>query len=156
MHPRIELLRADSALVDVVVGWHWREWNHEYDNANLDEWRRRVRGRTQHDRVPFTLVAHLDDEPVGCLSVCDDDLDGRYSDRGPWLSGMVVIGTARNLGVGRALVRAVEVRARTFGLAELWLRTGEAGPFYERCGWTYVLRKEHLRDDAVMRRDLLP
>jgi GNAT superfamily N-acetyltransferase len=154
VQPRIELLSPDSPLIDAVVGWHWREWSHEYDDANLDEWRRRVRDRTHPDRVPFTMVAHLDDEPVGCLSVCEDDLDSRFTDCGPWLSGTVVIGSARNLGVGRALVQAVEEYARMFGVAELWLRTGQAGPFYERCGWTYMVRKAHVRDDAVMRRGL--
>jgi len=154
MEPRIELLGDDAALIDVVVGWHWREWSHEDEDANLDGWRARLCGRTNRDRVPFTLVAHLDGEPVGCLSVCDDDLDDRFADRGPWLSGMLVIGRARNLGVGRTLVRAAEEQARIFGVPELWLRTGEAGPFYERCGWLYVLRKEHPRDSTVMRREL--
>ena len=154
MEPRIELLTADSPLIEIVLGWHWREWSHEHDDANVDEWRAHVRGRTNHDRVPFTLVAHLDAEPVGSLAVCDDDLDERFADRGPWLSGMLVVGPARNLGVGRALVRTAEEHARKLGIPELWLRTGEAGPFYERCGWAYVLRKEHARDDAVMRREL--
>lgn len=154
MEPRIELLGADAVLIDTVIGWHWHEWSDEHDDANFDEWRARLRNRTNHDRVPFTLVAHHDDEPVGCLSVCDDDLDERFADQGPWLSGMLVIGRARNLGVGRALVRAAEEQARAVGLRELWLHTGEAGPFYERCGWSYLLRKEHLHGDAVMRRDL--
>jgi hypothetical protein len=44
-----------------------------YDDADIDAWRAGVRQRTNLDRVPFTLVAHLDAEPVGCLSVTDDD-----------------------------------------------------------------------------------
>jgi GNAT superfamily N-acetyltransferase len=91
---------------------------------------------------------------VGCLSVTDDDLDERFADRGPWLSGMVVIPRARNLGVGRVLVKAAESTARSFGVPELWLRTETAGPFYERCGWSYAAPKQSLRLAAVLRRAL--
>jgi GNAT superfamily N-acetyltransferase len=150
----IDMLRVDSPLVDTVLGWHWRAWSHEHDDADLDAWRRHLVERTNLDRVPFTLVAHVDGTPVGSLTVCDDDRDDRFLDRGPWLSGMFVIGPARNLGVGRALLRTAEEQARGLGVPELWLRTGEAGPFYDRCGWVYVARKEQVQDDAVMRRTL--
>jgi GNAT superfamily N-acetyltransferase len=88
------------------------------------------------------------------VSVTDDDLDDRFADRGPWLSGMLVIGPARNLGVGRALLSAVEERARAIGATELWLHTGEAEQFYERCGWSHLARREHVGDDTVMQRAL--
>jgi hypothetical protein len=101
---RVELLSSDSPLIDTVVQWHWDEWSSDHDHAEIDGWRAGVRERTNLDRVPFTLVAHLDGEPVGCLSVSDDDIDERFADRGPWLSGMLVVARARNLGVGRALV----------------------------------------------------
>jgi GNAT superfamily N-acetyltransferase len=153
VEPRVELLRPDSPLIDLVVDWHWREWSSDHDDADVDVWRAGVSKRTNLSRVPFTLVAHLAGEPVGCLSVTDDDRDERYADRGPWLSGMLVIGRARNLGVGRALVNA-ESTARRFGVPELWLRTETAGPFYERCGWAYAVPKQGLRLAAVMRRAL--
>ncbi|MCW2751332.1 MAG: putative N-acetyltransferase [Aeromicrobium sp.] len=154
MEARIELLSADSPLIDTVIGWHWHEWSNKNDDADLDVWRARLCSRTNHDRVPFTLIGHLGTEPVGCVSVTDDDVDDRFADRGPWLSGMLVIGPARNLGVGRALLRATEVRASAVGATELWLHTGEAEQFYERCDWSYLVRKEHVGDDAVMRREL--
>lgn len=150
----VELLQSNSPLVDIVVDWHWHEWSRDHDDADIDAWRSGVRERTSLDRVPFSLVAHLDGEPVGCLSVTDDDRDERFADRGPWLSGMLVIARARNLGVGRALVNAAEDTARRFGVSELWLRTETAGPFYERCGWVYAVPKQGLRLAAVMQRAL--
>jgi GNAT superfamily N-acetyltransferase len=151
---RVELLRPDSPLIDTVVEWHWHEWSSDHDDADLDKWRAGVRERTNLDRVPFTLVAHLDREPVGCLSVTDDDIDERFAGDGPWLSGMLVVARARNLGVGRALVQAAESTVRDFGVPELWLRTETAGPFYERCGWSVVVPKHGLHRAAVMRRTL--
>jgi GNAT superfamily N-acetyltransferase len=151
---RVEALADHPGLVDTVVGWHWREWSHGHAEASLDDWRSRLVARSNRDRVPFTLVAFLDAEPVGCVSVCDDDMDARFADHGPWLSGMLVIGEARNLGLGRALLREVEVRARRSGATELWLHTGEASAFYERCGWMVIARKQQMHEDTVMRLDL--
>lgn len=150
----VELLTPASPLIETVVGWHWREWSDDHEDADLDAWRVGVSARTNDQRVPFTLVALLDGEAVGCLSVTDDDCDERFADEGPWLSGMLVIGRARNLGIGRALVVAAEDTAHRFGIRELWLRTGTAGPFYERCGWSYVARKQDAQSYAVMRRTL--
>jgi GNAT superfamily N-acetyltransferase len=150
MNTRVALLADHLDLVDTVIGWHWREWSHGHAGASLDEWRARLVTRSNRDRVPFTLVAFVDSEPVGCLSVCDDDFDARYADHGPWLSGMLVIGEARNQGVGRALVGEAEVLARRLGASELWLHTAEASAFYERCGWGVVSRKQQLHENTVM------
>ena len=154
MEIRIELLADYLELVDTVVAWHWREWSHGHSDARLEEWRARLVERSNRDRVPFTLVAFADNVPVGCVSVCDDDLDTRFAGHGPWLSGMVVIGAARNQGVGRALLREVALLAVRFGASELWLHTAEASAFYERCGWIVVSRKQTLQEETVMRVDL--
>lgn len=154
MEPRVELLVPDAAPFDTVVDWHWREWSHGYDNPDFEAWRWRLRSRCTGDRIPFTLVAYIDADPVGCLSVCDEDVDDRFADHGPWLSGMFVDGRARNLGAGRALVQVAEQRAHTLGAFRLWVHTSEAGPFYSRCGWTYAHRKEALEDESVLVREL--
>jgi GNAT superfamily N-acetyltransferase len=151
---RIELLADHLDLVDTVNAWHWREWSHGYTDASLEDWRARLVERSTRDRVPFTLIAFADEVPVGCVSVCDDDLDTRFADHGPWLSGMLVVGVARNQGVGRTLLLEAEHLAREFGASDLWLFTSEAAAFYERCGWSVVARKERLQDSTVMRKDL--
>jgi len=154
MKPRVEWLADHPDLVDTVIGWHWREWSHGEPGASLDAWRARLVTRANRDQVPFTLVAFVDDEPVGCVSVCHDDVDARYSLEGPWISGMFVVGPARDQGVGRLLVRAAEDRARACGAVQLWLWTSEAAAFYARCDWETVVAKQGLADVTVMRRAL--
>lgn len=154
MDVRIESLADRPDLVDTVVGWHWREWSHGEAGASLEEWRARLVSRSTREGIPFTLVAFADDEPVGCVTVCIDDADADFADRGPWISGMLVVGVARNLGVGRAILRAAEDRARRQGASELWLWTTEAPAFYARCGWQLVSPKEGIRGRNVLRRDL--
>jgi GNAT superfamily N-acetyltransferase len=151
---RLELLTDGSPLVDTVLEWHWREWSPGADDPDRAVWRGRIAERTRADGIPFTYVAFVDDEPAGSLTVCHDDLDRRHADRGPWLSGVYVLGGARNLGVGRSLLDAACARARDLGVRELWVKTGEATAFYERCGWTLVHRKESLADDAVLTKSL--
>jgi GNAT superfamily N-acetyltransferase len=150
----VERLRVDEPRFDQVLSWHWHEWGVHDPTAAEAEWRQRLASRCNEVGIPFTLVAHLDSEPVGCVSVCVDDLDVRYASQGPWLSGMVVVGPARNMGVGRALLATAANEARGAAAAELWVWTSEAGPFYERCDYAYMHRKTGLRDHSVLRRAL--
>ena len=151
---RIVSLDAAPELAGTVAAWHWREWGPGDFGRTAEQWLETIRGRSRADGIPFTLVGLVGDTPVGTVSVCADDLDERYADRGPWVSGMVVVGRARNLGVGRALLAAAEARARAAGCHELWLHTAEAMRFYERCGWSLVAEKAALDRDAVLCRDL--
>ena len=149
----MEVMSATAPSFDTVLAWHWREWGHAEADADVEEWRGRLAGRCRNDAIPFTLLAHIAADPVGCVTVCNEDRDPRFADHGPWLAGMIVVGPARNLGVGRTLLRAAEQQASIFGASELWVYTSEAGPFYERCGWTFRHRKNGLRDVAVMVRE---
>jgi GNAT superfamily N-acetyltransferase len=146
----VRRLRATETLFDEVFGWHWLEWSVRDPNADEVEWRQRLASRCNDAGIPFTLVAELVGQPVGCVSVCDDDRDDRYADRGPWLSGMVVVGPARNLGIGRALLAGAAEHAMSASAAELWVWTTEAGPFYERCGYQYVRRKDSVHGRWVL------
>jgi GNAT superfamily N-acetyltransferase len=150
---RVDLLTADDAVLDTVLNWHLREWSLG-TTAEREEWRARLRARSGATGIPFTLVARCDDEPVGSISVCTDDVDAEFADRGPWLSGVYVIGAARDLGLGRRLLDVAADRAQEAGATELWLHTGEAARFYERCGYTVARPKTSLTEDAVLWRRL--
>ena len=151
---RLELLADHLELVPLLGRWHSREWGDEDDDGSEAAWTEIVRGRAGRDEVPFTLVAFLGDDPVGCLALCWDDADEEFADDEPWLSGMFVLGAARNLGIGRQLLEAVETKAAAMGHRTLWAHTGESESFYVRCGWELVRPKEPLRRDAVVRREL--
>lgn len=151
---RLELLADHLDLVPTVARWHWREWGEEDDELDEAKWVAVVGSRTGRDEVPFTLIAFVDEQLVGSLSVCADDTDAEFADEGPWLSGMFVRPPARDLGIGRQLVAEVERRATAAGHRTLWAHTAEAERFYVRCGWEVVRPKEPMRRDAVVRRSL--
>ena len=83
----VAVLRADDPVLETVLHWHWREWSLG-PAAERDEWRQRLCARTAEAGIPFTLVARWDGEPVGSISVCTDDFDAEFADRGPWLTGV--------------------------------------------------------------------
>jgi GNAT superfamily N-acetyltransferase len=149
----IGLLRAEDPVLETVLHWHWREWSLGTE-AERDKWRVRLKARTGAAGIPFTLVARWGDEPVGSISVCTDDADAEFADRGPWLSGVFVLGSARDLGFGRRLLEAAADRALQIGATEIWLHTGEAARFYERCGYIVARPKTSLARDAVLWRPL--
>ena len=147
---------TDEATVRELVTVLAREWGTSTDEDPVQRWTRLVTGRSSHDRVPFTVVAHHPLGVAGCVQVCTDDADARYADRGPWLSAVYVAGPARNLGLGRRMLAEAERLAAAFGHTELWLHTGEAHRFYTRCGYTVVEPKAAVDTDAVLYRPLTP
>ena len=153
MDVHVDILSAGDPVLETVLHWHWREWSLGTE-AERDEWRRRLRSRTGESGIPFTLLARWGGEPVGSISVCIDDVDAEFADRGPWLSGVYVLGAARDLGLGRRLLDVAARRGREAGATELWLHTGEAARFYERCGYEVARPKTSLAEDAVLWRSL--
>lgn len=151
---RIEDMADHLGLVPVVAAWHWREWRADEPAGAEARFLAILRTRTRRHEVPFTLLSFLGDDVVASLSVCWDDADAEFADGGPWLSGMYVVGAARDLGIGRRLLEAAEARAVGLGHTQLWAHTGEAERFYVRCGWEVVRPKEPLARDAVVRRVL--
>jgi putative acetyltransferase len=79
------------------------------------------------------LVALCDKEPLGCGAL------RRIEERSGELKRMYVRPAARGLGIGRALLAALEAEARAFGLARLVLETGtrqtEALGLYRQAGF---------------------
>ncbi|MGB8860547.1 MAG: GNAT family N-acetyltransferase [Ilumatobacteraceae bacterium] len=138
-----------------IASWHWREWGGDTVGETLEDWSNRVASRAGSVGVPFTLVGFVGGVPVGAVSVCWDDADRRFSGVGPWVSGIVVRSEARNLGVGRALLRAAEDRCRELGYERVWLHTGEARRFYARMGWQLEADKSFPDHDAVLSKRLV-
>ncbi len=141
--------------VPQIARWHWGEWGDHMDPTDSEaRWQELIASRSQRGSVPFTKLVLLSEVLVGTASVCWDDDDADFADQGPWLTGMFVQGPARNLGIGRALLGAVEAECRDLGFEDLWLHTGEAHRFYERCSWHVVRPRAYVGVDTVMRRTL--
>jgi predicted N-acetyltransferase YhbS len=91
----------------------------------------------ENDDFETALVAIVEGQPVGAVLLVRHELDAAH-DLTPWLAGLVVAEDHRHLGIGSALVRALEERAVSLGVETLHLYTWEARDFYVRLGWTEV------------------
>lgn len=84
----------------------------------------------------FFVVARRGADALGCggMAVLSDD-GGRFGE----FKRVFTTRAARGLGVGRAVVAALEAEARARGLGLMRLETGEASPdalaLYARCGY---------------------
>jgi len=85
----------------------------------------------------YFLVARLSGEPVGCAGICRCE-----GDRTAELRRMYVAPEARRAGVARALMGALEEKARELGYRTLRLETGpeqpEAVRLYEQSGFERI------------------
>jgi GNAT superfamily N-acetyltransferase len=85
----------------------------------------------------YFLVARLNGSPVGCAGICR--CEGEQTAE---LRRMYVAPEARRLGIARALMTALEEKARELGYQTLRLETGpeqpEAVRLYETSGFTVI------------------
>jgi GNAT superfamily N-acetyltransferase len=114
--------------------WSWidPEWTLEEANANLAI-------HTAGTAIPTTLVAFVDGELAGSVSLLAND-HSRIREWSPWLASLLVLPAYRGRGIGAALVREAVAIAKRFGIGRLYLYTDDAAGFYERLGWSLVGR----------------
>jgi N-acetylglutamate synthase-like GNAT family acetyltransferase len=111
--------------------------------SSIDEVRRRLARLLESD-VDRCVIAELDGELVGLatlhvsLTLVDDEPAAK-------LSAIVVSGSHRGRGVGRALLEAIETDARSRGCGSIFLTTAErradAHEFYRRLGYAETGRR---------------
>lgn len=142
---RLEFDRIDSEIGDALV------------NAVLAEYVTRYGGNDADRPSPdeFTapdgafLIAYVDGSPIGCGGL------RQHSPGVGEIKRMYVEPGARKLGIGRAILRALEQRARELGYPSLRLETGarqpEAISLYESEGYLPIEPYGFYRDSPLSR-----
>ncbi|HEV2735199.1 MAG TPA: GNAT family N-acetyltransferase [Longimicrobiaceae bacterium] len=135
----------------VLAEWHHSEWGRIVPGGTLEWFRERLRTHLNHDTLPLALVALEGDAPIGSASLRAADMPSR-PELTPWLGGMYVRDDLRGRGIGEALVRAAEQRAREMGFGEMFLFATDREGFYRRLGWTVLGPAEHFGEQCVLMR----
>jgi predicted N-acetyltransferase YhbS len=133
--------------IPTVAGWIYREFWADQPGYSEALFEGLLRQADSPDRIPLSLLALVDGQPVGTVNLiaCDSQ---RRPDLTPWLAALVVLPEHRGRGVGSALVRALAAHAGRLGFREVYLgtdirafylRLGAEG-FQEIEGWLCIMR----------------
>jgi GNAT superfamily N-acetyltransferase len=134
----ISLLADKPECIAAVADMRWREWGHPPEPEDLSWWLETTSREAGRSDLPVTFVAvDACGDGVGAVGIDEYDLEERRA-TSPWITGMIVRGDRRGLGVGTALMRRAESWALGHGFGEMWVGTEAAQGFYERCGWRTV------------------
>ena len=129
---KIEPLGNYPELVSLCARWNFDEWG-------------QAAGRTLEETLggfgPFlnpagqqrAFIGFVNELPAGLVLLINNDLES-HPHLKPWLASLFVIPEMRGKGIGKALIRAVEVAARDQGHTALYLYTSKVG-YYRSLGW---------------------
>ena len=121
-------------LAETTGLWRWEAFFSK-DGLSLDEVLLKERDCANDLGVmPSVLVLLKQDEPIGMVALCENDIEGR-PELNPWLAGMYVAPGHRGAGHARRLIGELEDYARANGIGRLSLYTAVAVGLYLKCGW---------------------
>lgn len=95
--------------------------------------------KTQLKSFPITLIALIDSECVGTVSIFENDLKTQTS-LTPWLASLYINPFFRGRGIAKELIGKVQQIVKELGFKELYLRTEYTSEYYRMLGWKFVYR----------------
>lgn len=134
----------NDSLMTVLAGWSVIEWERDFPDDTIDTYldlyRRAV---ATGNELPCVFVATTNDgEPIGTVTLIEDDELPNALEPGPWLAALFVPPQFRQHGVGTALTKAVLNHARKLNYPAVYLYTEDKMPWYESLGWEKVRTSE--------------
>lgn len=143
--------RATEADLDLLKPMRQDLWDDLTPEENDKELRTRMSGHTPTGMATVVLIAELDGEPVGFMSVdlrsAADGCDWNHPVA--YVEGWYVKPRIRRKGVGRALIAAAEEWAREQGCIEFasdtWIENDSSRRAHEAAGFEEVDRVVHYR-----------
>jgi len=130
----VHLLADRADLIEAVTDLRWLEWGHAPEPIEREWWHAATVREAGRSELPMTWVASDQSGALGVVGLGQFDIEERR-DRSPWVLGMIVRPDRRGAGIGRLLLAHLERWAHQQGYEQLWVATGAAVDFYQRCGW---------------------
>lgn len=153
MELRYDYLPRDEKIIRLVATWQFDAFGAHDRRASYTRTLGLLQERIESRRVPLCLVAWEGAEPVGTLSIIDDDLP-THPEWKPWLADLVVAPAHRGRGLGTALFKRAEEEFRRLGAGTGYLFTWDHEAMYTRLGWQTFLTEPYREDlVAIMKRD---
>lgn len=145
---QVALLKKYPQVIPILVEWIYAEWRSYDPSLNKEKLFSSFNHRLNDDRLPFTVVAIQNGNPIGTVSLKaeeDPELTG-LSDGNPWLGSLQVVKEEQHKGIGQELLKLVLNIASELGYHQLFLYTSNP----ENVGW-YCKRGATLVEKRLFR-----
>lgn len=146
---KLEYLGDHPEAVTTLAEWQHAEWGHIRPDDTTEKRATRLRGWSNRDRIPLTVVALQDNEVLGSASLIEHDMETRI-ELTPWLAGVFVGEAYRRRGIGAELVRSIMEEARKLNVPLLYLYTVHSEKFYAALGWKLMERTSYREQKVVI------
>jgi GNAT superfamily N-acetyltransferase len=135
---RIHTLSSASPEIAICARWRVEEFGDVLGTTVEDE-ERGLRALASDNRQAV-LLAKCDGAAAGTCLLVTSEIDPLHV-VSPWLAGLYVAPAFRRLGIGRALVQAIEEEACARRVSRLYLYAGDNEvSYYERLDWNVLDR----------------
>ena len=145
---RIEYLSDHPEALPILAQWQHAEWGHFRPGDTLEKRMERLRGFSNGEQIPLTVVAFDGSDVLGSASLIAHDMETRM-ELTPWLAGVYVGEQYRRRGIGAELVRRIMAEAARLKVPLLYLYTVHSEKFYGALGWKLQERTSY-RDQKVV------
>jgi N-acetylglutamate synthase-like GNAT family acetyltransferase len=146
---RIEYLSDHPEALPILAKWQHAEWGHLRPGDTLEKRTVRLRGFSNGNQIPMTVVALDENEVLGSASLIEHDMETRM-ELTPWLAGVFVGEQYRRRGIGAELVRRIMAEAKRLKVPLLYLYTVHSEKFYAALGWKLMERTSYREQSIVI------
>jgi predicted N-acetyltransferase YhbS len=155
MSIQIEHLADHPELTHLLAIWFFEEWGRHNRTLTVESIEQRVRERMNQDKLPLTLVAFLETEPVASATLKIREME-THPQFEHWLGNVYVRSEYRNRGIGSHIIESAAEEAKRLDVQDLYLFTRDRERLYARLGWKMIERAEyHGRIAVIMKRELV-
>ena len=145
----IEYLADHPGALTTLAQWQHVEWGYVRPGDTAEKRATRLRGWSNRDRIPLTVVALEGNDVLGSASLIQHDMETRM-ELTPWLAGVFVGEAYRRRGIGAELVRRIMEEARGLQVPLLYLYTVHSERFYAALGWKLMEATTYREHEIVI------
>ncbi|WP_374832904.1 GNAT family N-acetyltransferase [Paenochrobactrum pullorum] len=124
-------------LAQITGAWRWEAFFSDTDVSLQDVVAIDVACTSEADILPTVWVLLKDEQAIGMITLCLDDLENR-PELNPWLAGLYIVPQYRGQGHALQLIAHLETEAAKAAIKRLSLYTEGSVGLYSKAGWNVI------------------
>ena len=137
MKLRIDYLANHTQVIPELSELHVEAFGPFNPEMTVESRMEQLHARLGKNSIPLSLVAFDEDKLIGSACLIHQDMS-THPELRPWVASGFVRKEYRRRGVGTALMRAIEGKARRLGVKKLYLFTPDMQAFYSTLDWLTI------------------